>query len=129
MSQNDAMMHYCFTHALGFIAKSFLKQFGSNRARKFLLPMLIENFDMTCSMTVLRRCALCKIRQLVIQGFGPVFFKEQKSSQNIGNLKDGGRDKFDTLLKTFLKSIGISLLTVLECEPQGLTTTLKSGQN
>ena len=54
--------HIATTYAHGFIAKLFLKEFGSNRVscrfnttaeRKFLQLMLIGSFDRTWFMTVL----------------------------------------------------------------------------
>ena len=56
MTQNDATTQ-CHAHAHGFIAKLFLKQFGSNResccfnttAKKKL--MLIGSFSRTCLMS------------------------------------------------------------------------------
>ena len=51
---------------------------------KFLLVMLIGGFDRTCFMTVLHRCASHKVRLLVIQGFGSVFFKNRRETKSIG---------------------------------------------
>ena len=82
MNQNDAKTH-CHVYAHGFIAKLFLKEFGSNRVSyhfnttakgKLLLLMPIGSFDRTCFMTVLHRCASHKVRRLVILGFGTSFF-------------------------------------------------------
>ena len=59
--------HYVYVH--GFIAKFFLKQFGSNRV--------------SCTSTTAKRkkYSAHTVRQVVIQGFGSVFcLQEQKSN-------------------------------------------------
>ena len=66
----------------------------------------IGGFDLTCfMMTVLHRCASHKVRQLVFQDFGSVFFKNHwldTHNLSVWNLKDGERDKFDRhYLRTF----------------------------
>ena len=92
LNQKNAMTR-CHGYTHGFITMVFLKQFGSNCVSChftitgcrfnttakliFLLRMSIISFNRTCFMTVLNRCASYKVRQLVIQGFGSVFFKNR----------------------------------------------------
>ena len=84
---------HCHVYAHGFIAKLFLKEFGSNRVsyrfnttakRTLLFLMPIGIFNRTCFMTVLHRCASHKVRLLVIQGFGSVFLKNRRGTKSIG---------------------------------------------
>ena len=74
-------------YAHSFIDKLFFKEFDSNRVschfnttakRKCLFLTPVGSFDRTYFIL---RCALHKVRQLVIQGFGSVLFKNRRVTE------------------------------------------------
>ena len=86
MIYNDTTAHHCYGYAFSFIAISqdvdsnYVKCLFNSVAKrkKILLLTMIEGFNVTCFMTVLHKCASQKVRQLVIQDFGSVFFKKRR---------------------------------------------------